>query len=399
MMSRDLPLKLFCVLVAFILWLYVIGEENPQITYNFNNIPVQLSNEDLLVRSDLILEDLKQDEVNIKVKGRRNDILKLNSSKIKAAVDLRGINGPGSTTLPVQVTGLPANIELASVTPQMITVNIDRLVSRSFDVELIPDGTLREGFVLQEYNVNPSKVTVKGPEKLMNTVRRAVVDVNIDKMDKNFSGRFEVKLLDPSNKHVNGLTIAPQEAFVTLDVSFAKDVLVKLVTTGELPEGYRLFNADVVPTTVTIMGDKETIEKINEINTKPVDMSGLKNKVSYNLQLDLPPGVAIKDNLNEVKVNLDIDRVAEKELEVDNISVVGQDPQKLDYNFTTAKVVVEGRADVVEKLSKDDIFLKATVSPEPGSYDVEIFGSLKPGIEDVTIKSVEPSTVKIQVLR
>ncbi|TZE81311.1 YbbR-like domain-containing protein [Calorimonas adulescens] len=399
MISKDLPLKLFCILVAFILWLYVMGVENPQITYSFNNIPVQLSNEDKLAKSDLILQGLKDDEVDIRIKGRRNDILKLNSSKISASVDLGEVDGPGSISLPVKVTGIPSNIDLVSVNPQTVTVDVDRLVSRNFDVEVIEEGQLKEGFVLKESDINPGSVTVKGPERLMNTVRRAVVSIDIDQLDKNYGGRFDVQLLDPSNKPVKGLAISPKEVYVSLSVSFAKDVAVKLVTTGEVPKGYRLFKAEIVPETITILGDKNTVEKVSEVSVKPIDINGLKDKVSYNVPLDLPPGISVKDDSNEVKVNLDIDSIAEKELTVDNISVVGQDPQKLSYNFTGARVVVEGRAKTVEKISADDITLKATVSPEPGSYNVEIVGSIRPDIEDVSIKSIEPDVIHVDVAR
>lgn len=398
-MSKDLPLKLFCILVAFILWLYVIGEENPQITYSYSNIPVQLNNEDTFDKSGLLLEGMSQDDVIVRVKGRRNDILKLDSSKIKATIDLGGINGPGSAALPVQVTGLPSNIELVSVSPQLISVSVDRLASRTFDVELVQGGTLKEGFVLQEYALNPSRVTVKGPEKLLNTVSKAVIDINVDELEKDVSGEFDVKLLDPSGKPVNGLTIEPERVFASLDVSFAKEVTVKLVTTGEPPEGYRLFKADVVPQSITIMGDRGTIETINEINTVPVDLTGINGRVSYNVQIELPQGATVKDNLSEVKVNLDIDQVAEKELNVNSISVVGQDPQKLDYNFESARVVLEGRASILESVTAEDVSLKATVPAEPGTYDAVITGSLDPAIKDVTIKTIEPPSISVQVLR
>ncbi len=398
-MNKDLPLKLVCVFIAFTLWLYVIGEENPQITYGYSNIPIQMTNADVLDRSGLILEDLSQNEVNVKVKARRNDILKLDSSKIKVSVDLRSIKGAGFTKLPVEVDGLPSNIELVSVSPQMISANVDRIVGRSFDVELAEDGTLADGFTLQKYEINPAAVMIKGPEKLMDTVDKAVIEVNIDKINKSMNGRYDVKLLDPSGKPISGLTVEPKKVYASISVSFAKDVPVRLATTGSPSEGYRLFNADVVPATVTIMGDKDTLGAIDEINTKPVDLTGLKDNVSYNVKLDIPNDVAIKDDLSEVKVNLDIDRMAEKELVVDDLTIVGQDPQKLNYNFTTAKVVLLGRSAILDGLDKDDVSLRATVPTEPGTYNAVITGTLSADAEGATIKSIEPSSISVQVLR
>ncbi len=400
-MNRNLPLKLLCILIAFVLWLYVIGEENPLINYGYSNVPIQLNNEEYLDKSGLVLEDLSKTEVNVKVKARRNDILKLDSSKIKVSIDLRSIKGAGYSKLPVEVDGLPSNIELISVNPSLVTVNVDKVVSRRFDVELSESGKPKDGFTLRDYKLNPSRVLVRGPEKLMNTVDKAVIDVNTNNLDKDMDGRFKVNLLDPSGKPVSGLAVKPRKLYASFNVSSAKSVPVKLVTRGTPAAGYKLYNEDVLPASVKIMGDKEVLESIDEIRTQPLNLSGLTSGISYNVKLDIPRGVTVKDDQNEVKVNIAVDKtdqLTDKELNVDKLTVTGPDPQNINYEFTSAKVVLTGRAGILDNLNKDDITLKITVPSQPGTYNVEIKGTISSLHDNATIKLIEPSSISVQVM-
>lgn len=47
-LGNDLILKVFSLVLAILLWLFVINTEDPVITKSFSNIPVDMLNEQVL---------------------------------------------------------------------------------------------------------------------------------------------------------------------------------------------------------------------------------------------------------------------------------------------------------------------------------------------------------------
>lgn len=82
MLTKDFTIKLLSLVLAFLLWLYVMGEENPEIPYEINDVPVKLINSDTLEKKGLIVLDEKNYTVNVKVRGRRSDVLNIAAQNI-----------------------------------------------------------------------------------------------------------------------------------------------------------------------------------------------------------------------------------------------------------------------------------------------------------------------------
>ena len=86
--ADDMVLKIISIVVAVVMWLYVMNEQNPQVPYTVRDVPIKMSNLD---ESKLALKDTdSQYTVNVKVKGRRSLVVDLKPEDIKAEVNLRG---------------------------------------------------------------------------------------------------------------------------------------------------------------------------------------------------------------------------------------------------------------------------------------------------------------------
>jgi YbbR domain-containing protein len=91
------------------------------------------------------------------------------------------------------------------------------------------------------------------------------------------------------------VTVTPRVAHITQPVSLLggfKNVVVKVVTTGKVEEGYRLTNISVSPLTVTLFSDDpQLIEDIpGFVETLPVDLTGLQDYYETVVSLNLPEG-------------------------------------------------------------------------------------------------------------
>ncbi len=67
-LGNDLILKVFSLVLAILLWLFVINTEDPVITKSFSNIPVDMLNEQVL---DELNRTYKITEFNRQFYGQR----------------------------------------------------------------------------------------------------------------------------------------------------------------------------------------------------------------------------------------------------------------------------------------------------------------------------------------
>ena len=70
-----------CVIVASILWVYVMNEQNPITTRSFT-VPLQTVH----LQDDMLVKDLPE-TVNVRVSGTRSQIAALRTADVKAFID------------------------------------------------------------------------------------------------------------------------------------------------------------------------------------------------------------------------------------------------------------------------------------------------------------------------
>ena len=87
-LRNNMSIKLISILVAVLLWMYVISEQNPYIIHIYRDVPVKLNNLD--TANFALKEGEAGFKVSVRVRGRRATISELTKSEIKAEVNLRG---------------------------------------------------------------------------------------------------------------------------------------------------------------------------------------------------------------------------------------------------------------------------------------------------------------------
>ena len=86
--NNNLTIKIFALLIAIVFWSYVMNDVNPRITKEYRNINVVYSQTEQLKKSGIVVTSPEEIKVNVKIAGRRNDILAITDKDITAKVDL-----------------------------------------------------------------------------------------------------------------------------------------------------------------------------------------------------------------------------------------------------------------------------------------------------------------------
>ena len=118
--------KVISVVIALILWVYVVNVINPPSSTTVTGVPVQLLNQEVLAASSLAIAGTDSYAVDVVVEGARSDIIALQADQVTAVADLFGMS-KGQNYLVVSVS-VPEKITVTEVGPAD-PVLIDELVS------------------------------------------------------------------------------------------------------------------------------------------------------------------------------------------------------------------------------------------------------------------------------
>ncbi|MDP9751250.1 CdaR family protein [Thermoanaerobacter pentosaceus] len=395
MLTKDFTIKLLSLVLAFLLWLYVMGEENPEIPYDINNVPVKLINSDILEKKGLIVLDEKNYTVNVKIKGRRSDVLNIAAQNISAFADLSRVNSKGTNVIPVTVEGLPRNVSLVSINPPEIKVEIDKIEKTQMPVAVKIIGNVMEGYAMQSAVPTPGEVLVIGPESKVNLIKNVIAGVNVSYKKGDIKISVPVVAVDREGKEVKGVIITPNlvEVYVPVNKSIRVPVVPKIF--GKPMEGYMISLINVLPEYVYITGDETVLNTIKSISTKQIDISGKNEPVTESVPFDLPDGVKlVKSDIN-AKVYVDIQKIATKEIAISNIDIRGAEEKNVVIQNPELVVTVAGPESVVNgaKASDFNAYIDVTNLPT-GVHSLAVKVSTDLNLQ---IKKIEPDKISVNI--
>ena len=118
-------MKLSALLIAIVLWAVVIYNENPERTIDVANIPVELLGQaSLLQNSGLVVSQIENETVSIKLSGTFSALNGVDADDITARADVSSYTEAGSYTISYQVS-FPDGITVAERTPLRIPIVIE----------------------------------------------------------------------------------------------------------------------------------------------------------------------------------------------------------------------------------------------------------------------------------
>jgi YbbR domain-containing protein len=148
------------LLAAFLLW-YALAAQRSE------NISVRGVKADLTVVNiprDLVLTSSVPDTVSLQLRGPLSRTLDTRNPP-EVLLDLSDAR-PGLNSYPINESDipLPPEVDVVSVDPPAITLELERLETRQVPIQPTIDGVPALGFVVGQVNVMPSMLTVQGPE-------------------------------------------------------------------------------------------------------------------------------------------------------------------------------------------------------------------------------------------
>ena len=363
--NRNITPKVVSIVFALVMWLYVMGEVNPESIEEWKNIRVQLLNVEEVRQSGLTIIGQTDFTVNVKVKGKRNDLFQVSSKDMIIRADLRGYK-KGVNSVPLEYSA-PANISIEDISPKVIIVTFDEIVKRQKPVMVQTVGAAAQGYEPATAIVSPSEVIVEGPETLVNSVTMVVVDVNLTDKLEDINDKLPLKAVNQEGKEVIGVEVKTKLVEINMPMFKVKEVPIVLDLVGNPLTGYKITNSSTDPGSVLIKGSRNIVDQVAEIKTKSLSVEGISSTFAQDIILELPEGIAAPYLDKNPSVTLTVEAISKKEFSYsrNEIGVDNLDSKyRLDLSRVpeTIKVEIEAVETVMKDLNKEDVQLYLNAS-------------------------------------
>lgn len=161
MLRPQHPLHFIVALVAAILlWYGLAGQKNENISVRGVKAALTLVN----MPRNLVLMSSVPDTISLQLRGPLSKSLNA-AAGLEIYLDLADAR-PGDSSFTIDGAGiqLPDDVEVVSIEPAAITLELERLTSANIKLLPIVEGVPAPGFAIGESRISPVQVSVQGPE-------------------------------------------------------------------------------------------------------------------------------------------------------------------------------------------------------------------------------------------
>lgn len=329
-------LKLASLVLAFVLWFLVVQSDNPKETTTFSNVPVKLTNVELLENENKVYKVLDNtDVVRVTVCAPRRTIEKMRASDIVAEADFSKLTDINTVAISYSINS--ADIDSTSIdyyrgNHEAVRLSVEEKATRSIALKSNTIGHPASGYMLGNISLDQNIIEVSGPKSVMETLKEARVDINVENASSNLSANVEIQLYDNDGNVVKQENIKQHVdyAHISVEVLAVKQVPIEVQYSGTVEKGYMVTGVvETDPPSVMIAGTMANIAQVAQITIPETDISvegAVENVVTtIDIKDYLPDNIRLADSVYNGKVTTTIyvEAVQEKNLyiPVENLSV------------------------------------------------------------------------------
>ncbi|NLT39457.1 MAG: hypothetical protein GXX89_03215 [Clostridiales bacterium] len=379
MLNKVLGNKIFIFIVSLILacvlWGYVVNVVNEEISVSINNIRVTFEGaQELKETRSLQIIESQVGTVNLSFTGKRSDISKIKRDNIGVTVDLSSIRNSGEFSLAYSVN-LPDGLSEDQVSivrsPYYVRVIVVKMVSLEVQVAGELAGSVAENYIKGDFEFQPEKIRVSGPDSVVASISRALVTIRAENLSKSIRASSPYTLLDSLGQEVDmsDITVDYDKVDAFLPVYLIKEVPLKV----NFIEGNGITGKDitytVTPNRVTVYGFAEDLDAINEFVLPTIDLTQMLKSEEFTYQIPISNDVTNLSGETEAVVSVKIVGVATKTVTTSNFVVTNvPDGFYAQVARNTLSVTIRAPKSQIEYIDSNNIRVVLDLS-DAGAYN------------------------------
>ena len=387
--------------LSALVWAGLTLDQNPNATVLFEDFltveAINLNEEQFVLVSPL-------PSVRVNVEGPRVTLQQLQSADFVVRVDLDGL-GSGAHLVGVSVTVSDPSVEVVRVTPPNFTVDLDPFVERTMPITARVESAVATGFRadISTITAEPAFATVSGAASAVDLVASVEAALSLEGATRGVSVQALLTPVDRQDDEVTDVRVDPQTALVNVPVeriTSRKRVPVVAQIEGSVAPSSTIAQISIVPTTVEIEGEPSVLERVDAIQTLPVDISGAESDIQREVSFDVPAGVVIRTEQGVPQVVVVIEPL-EDTITVQAAVVLtnlGTGLQAIaDQPFS--QIVVSGPTKLLQELRGGDILAEVDLrNRSSGLHQIRSVPMITNQLADaLRIVRIEPEIVDVRI--
>lgn len=411
-LTNNIGLKLLAFLFAFMLWLLVVNIDDPVDTKTFDSIPVTIEHAEVVTQDQRSYQVLDgTDTVSVTVSATRSVLEKISAENIVATADMRELYL--ESQIPIEITIPGYEFESATANPRNVQVKIEQNKSDTFPITVTTTGTVRDGYVLGNVQADPERVTVNGPESVIDRISKVVAQVNVSGLSEDSSIDAVLTYYDSDNDEISAEQLANNLGTTGVKVN------VTLYHTARIPvtvdtsgvtaaDGYSISEVTWTPEEIQLAGEEEVLDALESIRipADAVDITSISQRTEQTVDITpyLPEGTRLVDeNGNNILVTARVAREGTKSFDIPVGSIT---VDNLSDSLTVSgygsgddlEVHIGGPQEQLNSLQLSDLAVSIDLKDctKAGDYEVPVTITLPSDAAECTVETSVTVTVTLQ---
>lgn len=378
--GKKILYMIFSVAVAIALWTYVVYIENPMLEkpIEISKVPVEFTGAEYLRDYNLIVSDVDVQELTVSFNGRVRDTTTISSMSVRAVVDLTDIlsysTPTGTHSLNYDLvydSHNSSSITVENVSRPVIEVTVERLVTDTFPVKPLFQGSIAEGYMAGELTLSRDSVEIAGTEAAIARISSASVTMNREDLSRTATDTGEIKLFDEDGQEINmeeaGLTFVSGDgtALITQKILMVKDISLIIDIRESVTANDSNISLHIDPPTIKLAGDPEDLESLNIINIGTVDLKSFYLSYDEVFQIRIPNNTQNLSGVTTANVTIKIadSSIGLRRLSASNI-LYRNAPEGVNVDIITQScdITLRGNEESLAEVTAENIRIVADLS-------------------------------------
>ena len=267
---KNFSLKLLSAVFAVVLWTVIVNIYDPNTSYTFSNITVQLINTQSLTDKDYSYEVVDGGKISVTVSGPKSVVTDLKTSDISATADLSKVTAfTDYVDIQVQVIkdGQVLNNVEAVPRTSALKLSIENRDTKTLSLDVNTTGSTASGYTVASTSSSPTYIKVTGPTSLLESVAALSVNVDVSGAKEDISTSADVKMLDEDGNEIvnDALELSCTKADINVDIARMKTVSITAKTSGTPADGYIITDTILSQASAVITGSDDLLGKVDTI--------------------------------------------------------------------------------------------------------------------------------------
>ena len=258
--------KLFSVIAALFLWLYVFQAVEYESVVK--GVPILIENFNTNLGLDIVSGF--ESTVDVTLSGTKSTINEISSDSIKASVDLSDITKIGTYILDIELEA-PGTAKIVNKSISQVKITVDKTAEKQIEITPMINYNIQYPYELGEPVLSENSVTLVGPETDILSVAKANVELNVGNVKNNVVANSNITLYDSKDYSIDSKYIIIEPSIIRVEIPVIKtdrfDIDPDIIIDSEKYD-YR-----IEPKRVYIKGGVNEVESLVSVKTERMQIN------------------------------------------------------------------------------------------------------------------------------